>query len=491
MKRILQDMKTGCRNDGGQALVIAVLSMMVLMGFLGLAIDVGNLRSAERKLQETADAAALAGALEISYCGSYTPGGSTFCPVMQNAATGSMGENGFSSPTVKTNTCTTPTITGATLILNWYPCLMGSTTKDPNYGSAAVVEAQVGQLYPTYFAHLLGISNPVPITVRAEAARGKSGYCMYVDTKDYGTVPGSGTLDIESGGQITLGCGVQDDGTLTSKNGSHLTATQFEVSASTGTNSNQFYPSPSFNAPQVQDPVCATYTYDSSANHTSNCGTIPYASPAPAAGGSSSTSAPTGCQTVSGAVNITTLAPGCYSAANPNDSTCSSGKNKTANGICDAVTLSAGGTLPSGTYIFNGNFNIGNYDITSGSDGTTLYFMNGSLTNAGGSRLTLNAPTSGPMAAMLIWVDPRNSTIFPLASGSQSIWNGIIYDEYGTLDLGDGSIAASGCTGNYTILDAASVTATHGGKLNINLCTDFSALSGGDPINGYTAVLVE
>lgn len=479
-------MKTGIRNESGQTLVLVVASMIALMGFVGLAIDVGNLRAAERKLQQTADSAALAGALEMNYC-TYSAG--TACTIMTNASSAAVTENGFSTPALQTNTCTTPAISGITLVVNWGPCLLGKTG-DPNYGSNKVVEAQVGQVYGTYFASVLGLPK-VTLTARAEAGRGNSGYCVYVDTKDFGTNPGSGNLDIESGGQITLGCGIQDNGTLTSKNGSHLTATQFEVSASSGTGSNQFYPAPSFNAPQVQDPVCATYPFDSSANHTSGCGTALYTSPAPSAGGSNANSAPSGCTVLTGSVNVSTLTPGCYSSSNPNASTCSSGKNKTANGVCDAVSLSGGGTLASGTYIFNGNFNVGNYDITSGSNGTTLYFMNGSITNAGGSRLTLNAPTSGSMAAMLIWVDPQNPTTFPLASGSQSVWNGIIYDEYGTLDLGDGSIASSGCSGNYTILDAASITATHGGKLNINLCADFSNLSGGDPIKGYTAVLSE
>ncbi|HLJ79298.1 MAG TPA: pilus assembly protein TadG-related protein [Acidobacteriaceae bacterium] len=483
MKGIFASRKTGFRNESGQTLVLVVASMVAVMGFVGLAIDVGNLRADERKLQQTADSAALAGALELNYC-TYSAG--TACTMMTNAATSSVKENGFSAPTLKTDTCTTPSISGVTLVVNWGPCLLGSATADPNYGSSKVVEAQVGQKYGTYFASVLGLST-VTLTARAEAGRGNSGYCVFVDTKDYGTNPGSGNLDIESGGQITLGCGIQDDGTLTSKNGSHLTATQFEVSSSTGTGSNQFYPAPSFNAPQVQDPVCATYTYETSYNHTSSCGTMTFASPAPSAGGSSATTAPTGCTVLTGSVAVGSLTPGCYSAASTN---CSTGKTKTSNGVCDAVTLSGAGTLASGTYIFNGNFNVGNYDVTSGASGTTLYFMNGSITNAGGSNLTLNAPTSGSMAGMLIWVDPKDTATFPLASGSKSVWNGIIFDEYGTVDLGDGSIASSGCSGNYTILDAGNITATHGGKLNINICTDYSAL-GGNPIQGYTAVLSE
>lgn len=475
----------GTDRESGQTLVLVALSMLVLVGFLGLAIDVGNLRADERRLQETADAAALAGALEINYCTV-----NSVCTLMTNASTGAVTENGFASPKLSTNadtsTCSTPAVsaTQPMLLVNWGPCLLGTT--DPNNNQPTVVEAQVGQIYGTTFAGVLGLPT-VTLTARAEAGRGNAGDCMYVDTKDDGTT-GTGTLDIESGGQITLSCGVQDDGQLTSKNGSHLSATQFGVSASSGGGSNQFTPAPSFNTPQSPDPVCATYTYESTYNDTSQCGTITYASPAPAAGGnSSSSSAPSGCTVLSGSVSGT-LSPGCYSASS---TSCSTGKTKTANGVCDAVQLSGAATLSSGTYIFNGNFDVGGYDVTSGTGGVTLYFMNGSIINGGGSNITIAAPTSGSLEAMLIWIDPQNPTTFPLASGSKSTWDGIIYDKYGTIDMADGSNATSSCSGNYTIMDAASITATHGGKLNFNLCDDFSTLAGGDPIKGFTAVLSE
>jgi hypothetical protein len=54
------------RNQNGQALIFTALSMSMLLGFMGLAIDVGLLFRAKRNLQVAADAAATAGALDLS-----------------------------------------------------------------------------------------------------------------------------------------------------------------------------------------------------------------------------------------------------------------------------------------------------------------------------------------------------------------------------------------------------------------------------------------
>ena len=53
------------KSEHGQALVIMVLSLTVLLGMAALAIDVGHAYLAQRTLQSSADAAALAGAQAI------------------------------------------------------------------------------------------------------------------------------------------------------------------------------------------------------------------------------------------------------------------------------------------------------------------------------------------------------------------------------------------------------------------------------------------
>jgi Putative Flp pilus-assembly TadE/G-like len=53
------------RNETGQAIVLMTLSLLVIMGMAILVLDVGNWYHTKRRLQGTADAAALAGAQKL------------------------------------------------------------------------------------------------------------------------------------------------------------------------------------------------------------------------------------------------------------------------------------------------------------------------------------------------------------------------------------------------------------------------------------------
>jgi len=55
-------MTSARKNEGGQAVVLMVLSLVVIMGMAALVLDVGHWYSTKRRLQGTADAASLAGA---------------------------------------------------------------------------------------------------------------------------------------------------------------------------------------------------------------------------------------------------------------------------------------------------------------------------------------------------------------------------------------------------------------------------------------------
>src|SRR5436309_15300204 len=50
------------KSESGQAIVLMALSLVVIMGMAALVVDVGNWYHTKRRLQGTADAAALAGA---------------------------------------------------------------------------------------------------------------------------------------------------------------------------------------------------------------------------------------------------------------------------------------------------------------------------------------------------------------------------------------------------------------------------------------------
>lgn len=70
------------RDENGQTLIFTAFLMCCLMGFMAVAIDVGVLFRAQRKVQTAADAAAVAGTLEYYYHGS-----GNAASVAKNAAT--------------------------------------------------------------------------------------------------------------------------------------------------------------------------------------------------------------------------------------------------------------------------------------------------------------------------------------------------------------------------------------------------------------------
>jgi Flp pilus assembly protein TadG len=55
------------KDENGQVVVLTILSMTMLLGFVALAVDVGVLFNAKRRVQIAADAGAIAAALEASY----------------------------------------------------------------------------------------------------------------------------------------------------------------------------------------------------------------------------------------------------------------------------------------------------------------------------------------------------------------------------------------------------------------------------------------
>ena len=53
------------KSESGQAIVLMTLALVVIMGMAAFVIDVGNWYHTKRRLQGTADAAALAGAQRL------------------------------------------------------------------------------------------------------------------------------------------------------------------------------------------------------------------------------------------------------------------------------------------------------------------------------------------------------------------------------------------------------------------------------------------
>ncbi|MBV8632387.1 MAG: hypothetical protein JOZ83_15770 [Silvibacterium sp.] len=423
------------QDESGQALVLAGVGMVVIVGFLALAIDVGQLRYAQTKLQNAADAAAMAAAIEISYCGN-----THACTAMQTAAQKALAENGFSGSTVYTN-CGTPG-TGLTIGVNQGPCALGSTSSDPHYGSSQFAEVVVTYSQPTYFARTLGVSS-VKIKVRAEAGLANSTNCLFVSTNNTSTSANNALL-VNGSASIAASCGIIDDAggssaAIFNGNDTINSAGLYIHGGDINNGNNTISPSPTTNALAVADPL--SYLT------------------APTAGSCTYTN-----EVINGGSGTVTLNPGTY---------------------CGGLIINGNVTVSftSGTYIMQGNMIVNGGDTISGT-GLTFYFSSGSLTMNGSSDANLVAPTSGTYAGILIYQDSSDSSGIILNGDSNSVWQGTLYAPAANLTLnGGGNLAA------YTILDTESLTVN--GGVNFTMGSNYSSLSGGSPVKSGAAVLVE
>lgn len=181
------------RDERGQVLALTIFSMTVLIGALGLAIDVGVLFHAKRTMQTAADAAAMAGATALYYYGADTTSVTT---KVDAAAYAAAKANGVDN-----------TVTGNTVNVMIGVTLPGGTI------CSSCVEVALATPNPTVFMQTMsrlafqGSSNYSTVSVSAMAVAGGPGAsnnCMWVmDPTD------ADTLGIHGSGDINApGCGV-------------------------------------------------------------------------------------------------------------------------------------------------------------------------------------------------------------------------------------------------------------------------------------------
>lgn len=163
-------------SEAGQALLLMALSMIVLCGFSGLAIDMGYLRYMKRQMQAATDSAALAGAGELSYRD------------VTSAADTDASKNGFIDG-----------VNGTAITVN-NPPLSG-----PNQGNPAYVEVYISQPQPTFFMKMFGVSSET-VSTRAVAYEGVSGACIYALNPSV-----SGAFVVNGSTSLEANCGILDD----------------------------------------------------------------------------------------------------------------------------------------------------------------------------------------------------------------------------------------------------------------------------------------
>ena len=432
--RVLARFRQLAKDESGQAMVLSGVGFIVIIAFLSLAIDVGQLRYQQTKLQNAADAAAMAGALEISTCG-----GTHACTIMQTAARQALVENGFSGATIYTQCATAGS--GLTISINNGPCSLGSTASDPYYGNTQYVEVVVRYSQPTYFARVVGVSS-VNIKVRAEAGLGNSNDCLYLSTGNTSTSANNALL-VNGNATLNASCGIIDDAGGTSaaifNGGDTINSTGLYIHGGDINNGNNtISPSPTLHAAAVSDPL--SYLTAPSA------GSCTYSN-----------------EVINGSGTVT-LNPGTY---------------------CGGLIINGGATVSfsAGTYIMQGNMIVNGGDTVSGT-GVTFYFSSGSLTMNGSSAANFVAPTTGTYAGILIYQNPSDSSTIILNGQSNSVWQGTVYATGANLTINGGGNAAA-----YTIVDTQSMTIN--GSVNFTLGADYSSLPGGSPVKGGVATLVE
>jgi hypothetical protein len=380
------------KNEAGQALIFTAAALVVLMGFAGLAIDMGVMRHDKRLQQTAADAAALAGASNQSF-GGVTSGA-------QDAASRvGYADNGGG----QVSNCAGAAVGTVCVEVNPGP-KTGPHQGNPNY-----VEVIVADVHPTYFMKMLGI-NSETITARAVAANlggGAGNGCLYTlnpPSSRIEGISGSGTINAST-------CGIVDNGDY---NGTvpNVSADTFAVSGSLSGGSATCTtpgPCPTFGIPAAADPL-STLTPPCTSCSGSNIVTVM---------GSGNPTCGPGCAFGSGTY---TISPGTYCSI-------------TINGVAsDQVVFSPG------VYIIDGSsagcslrsLNISGDDTISGT-GVTFYFTNSStlnMTGTGTPTVNLTAPdSSGTYPGILMYQDP-NDTPMPgpsLGGNNGSNYNGALY----------------------------------------------------------------
>jgi Flp pilus assembly protein TadG len=448
----LHDVENGVANQGhykmrswksesGQVLVATALSMLALLGVMGLALDTGMLFRAKRTQQIAADAAAVAAALDYRY---NADDGSAVTAGRSAAA-----QNGFTDGT------------NGTIVSINIPPKFGETA-----GLAGYIEAVVQYPSPTYFMRLLGF-NSVTLTSRAVAGTGSAQACIWALDKSGSAVSVSGSADLE-----TPACSIYDDSSasnaLTLSGGGAITAKSIGIVGNYSlSNNGTLIPSPKTGLAPAADPLASL--------------AVPTAS--------TSTCSGSNCNISVSGNNSITLQPGTYSSISNSGSgtiTLSSG-NYTITG--DVTSSSSGSivfgpgdytiggklsdtgsssmTFGSGVYIVGGDLNLSGSGSISGS-GVTFY-TESSTSITGGSNLTLSAPTSGSYSGVLFFQARNDGDSLTVSGGSGTSVEGILYAPAAAVTLSGGS------TGATMSLDVVSDTLTvtgNGTFTNSNYAAD-------------------
>lgn len=338
----------------GQVLPIIAVAALALLGFAGLAADVGYHRYEQRVQQTATDSAALAGATELNE-------GRQTASAKYDASKNGFTDDGVAGGAACSNVC---------VAVN-NPPSTGAYT-----GDSSAVEVTITSIKPTFLERVFAKTS-VTIHTRAVARRISTNTgCLYA------LGPTSNT-NFNSGTTVAANCTMYANGTINT-NGASVSASSIRLGNVGGSNLSGVAPGTpvlGMSAPIV-DPCyqidgCAYY--QTHAPSTSSC-----------TGGGNITAGAT-------AASATVINPGCYGSTTLRDP----GGSKGSPGFVK---------MNPGLYIINGNFDVG--DVTLSGSGVTFYITSsGSMNLNKAPNLNLTAPTTGNGNGVLFY-DPYNSPNF-------------------------------------------------------------------------------
>jgi len=453
------------QKQSGQVLIGIAAAFVVLAGFAGLAIDMGTLRFQKRLQQSAADAAAIAGASNLTYSGWST--------AAQNAAT----QNGFQDGggALLSNCLPTADIGTTCVELHNGPAdvtFNGATISAGSHpGNTDYVEALVAKVQPTYFMTIFGVDRQV-VVARAVATNTGGGpvggngciYSLGAPSKQLNfNKAGFGS----TGTNYIIGpaCGVVDNGNFVANGNVSVKMGSIGVGGGINLPNNStpdctqatpagVCPTPVTGMPYSGDPFAGKYPVPS----------VPAAGTASTSGG------------------ITTYSPGSYNSLH----------------VSGNAIFTPGLYYITGGLTINANSNVvagGTTDFTgapaftsTATGGATFYIASGDLTVNGASNVQMYAPNSGTYEGLLFYQDPLNTQQLTINGGNNSFFNGAIYAPTADVDFSGTASFNSGAKYTVVIADQFLVS----GGAYVNLASDFSGLTSG-PLTGALkyAILVE
>jgi hypothetical protein len=411
-------MNSDLKNQKGVAAVIVAILLVVLIGFLGLAVDGGFMYMERNQLQNVADAAALS------------------C-VINNSAPPTACGNGVTPETgitVTTNTDIATVNPAGYTVVATYPY-----TPCPNSGTGCA-QAVVSTTFKPFFMGVLGFSSNITIGATAIAGYGATTPCMVVTDPNadnkvlYDGGSGSGSITASSCGVFVNSKGAQAvylDGNT-------------QISAPTFKEVGGYYLH--IGNPTTPPTVGSAEVNPFTAIVPPSCAGI--TTPAKCTGGVQYSSPNTGTATLNPGIYCGTSSAPAISIHNGANVTFNSG-NYT---ICGGGISFIGNATETGTNVFF--YNSGNSTYTYGP-----------INIANGASINFTAPTTGTYANMLFMQDPLNARPATFYGGSALNLTGNLYFPSPILSASTASLIFANGTG---------------GKINGNVVA-YSVLLSGNP----------